>query len=104
MKMATEINDQPKQFAKKYLSKLKEFAPEYMDGVEAASTDEIKRMILVAEQNSFEIEHAIESNGVLTDLKEKLKTEMAPFKEGMQTETAKIKYCMFKLDERQVKI
>ena len=93
-----------KTFPQKYKKKLNEFAQGYEESAEAATTDDIKKLILTAEQNIFEIEHEMDNNASLLKLKEDLKKDMAPFSEAKATEMAKIKFCLWVLDERGVKI
>lgn len=97
------MSDQ-KIFPKKYMKKLDEFAQGYVETVESASTEELKKFILTSEQNIYEIEHEIENNVNLLKIKEECKREMAPFNEAKQTETAKIKYCLFVLENRAIKL
>lgn len=92
------------KFPKKYKTKLDTFAPEYMETVDGANTEEIKKMILSSERNIYDIEHEKENNAELLKLKEELKNITAPFSEAKQTETAKIKYCFYTLGQRNIKI
>lgn len=92
------------QFPQKYSKKLTQLAQGYMETVDGASTDEVKKFILTAERNLYEIEHEKENNPTLVKMKEDLKNEIAPFTESRGLETAKIKYCVYALTERGVKL
>lgn len=93
-----------KHFPEKYMKKLNTFAQGYVESVESANTDEIKRLILSSEKNLYDIEHEKDNNANLSKLKEDLKEVMAPYAEARQTETAKIKYCLWTLDQRNIKM
>jgi hypothetical protein len=97
------MSDQ-KIFPQKHIKKLNEFAQGYIESVEIATTEEIKKFILSSEQNIYEIEHEMENNSNLLKLKEQLKEASGPFTEAKSTETAKIKYCLFVLEGRGVRI
>jgi hypothetical protein len=93
-----------KIFPKKYMKKLDDFAEGYVATAESANTEELKKFILLSEQSIYEIEHEIENNANLLKQKEELKNDMAPFTEAKQTEMAKIKFCLFTLESRGVRI
>ena len=89
-----------KHFPEKYRKKLDQFAQGYIETVEGASNEDIKKFILTAERNLFDIEQEKENNANLLKLKEDLKETLAPYNEARSSETAKIKFCIFKLQER----
>jgi hypothetical protein len=93
-----------KHFPEKYLKKLNELAAGYTDTVEGADTEEIKKFILSSERNLYEIENERDANEKLAKMKEDLKEATAPFAEAKGIETAKIKYCLFMLESRGVRI
>lgn len=93
-----------KEFPKKYLSKLKDFAPDHAEKIDQSDTNEIKKFILTSERNLYEIEIEKDNNEKLQQMKDELKEAMGPFTEAKSTETAKIKYCLFVLENRGVKI
>jgi hypothetical protein len=97
------MSDQ-KIFPQKYLKKLNEFAHGYVESAESATTEEIKKFILSSEQNIYEIENEKDNNANILKMKEDLKQATAPFTEAKTTETAKIKYCLYVLDGRGVRI
>lgn len=92
------------KFPKKFQKKLETFAPEYMETVDGANTDDIKKMILSAENNIYQIDHEKENNEELLKMKEALKEITEPFTEAKTTEAAKIKYCLFTLGQRNIKL
>lgn len=92
------------KFPSKYMKKLDTFAPEYAETVDGAQTDEIKKFILSSENNIYDIEHEKENNAALLKLKEDLKEASAPYSEAKTTEMAKIKYCLWTLASRNVKL
>jgi len=93
-----------KHFPEKYKKKLDNFAQGYMDNVDSSDTEEIKKLILSSERNLYEIEYEKDNNPKILKMKEDLKAEMSPFTEAKHTETAKIKYCLFTLEGRGVRI
>lgn len=93
-----------KQFPQKHSKKLEEFAQGYMETVDGSDTEELKRFILSAERNIYEIEYEKDNNNKIAKMKEDLKEATAPFSEAKTTETAKIKYCLYTLENRGVKI
>lgn len=93
-----------KHFPEKFKKKLDTFAEGFVENVEGANTDEIKKFILSSERNIYEIEYEKDNNEKLLKLKEDLKEATAPYSEAKSTETAKIKFCLFSLESRGVKI
>lgn len=96
------MND--KKFPKKFSKKLDTFANGYMETVDGSNTEELKKFILSSERNIYEIDFEKDNNAKLLKMKEDLKDEMAPFAEAKGTETAKIQYCLFTLEQRGVKL
>jgi hypothetical protein len=93
-----------KQFPSKFKKKLETYAQGYSETVDSASTDEIKKFILTSERNIYEIENEKENNPKLVKMKEDLKSELAPFTEARGTEMAKIRYCLWTLENRGIRI
>lgn len=96
--------EQDRKFPNKYMNKLNEFAQGYTETADSADTEDLKKFILTSEKNLYEIEHEKENNANLIKLKEDLKTDMAPYTEARQTETAKIKYCLWILGQRGIEL
>lgn len=97
------MSDQ-KIFPKKYTTKLNDFAEGFMEAAQSASTEEVKKMILIAEQHIYDADYAVENNAEILKQKEQLKNDMEPFKETKQVATAKIKFALYTLENRGVKI
>lgn len=91
-------------FPEKYMKKLNTLAQGFTDAVDTADVDEIKKKLLTAEKNVYEIENEKEANLKLSELKEKMKEITAPYRDARAVETAKVKYCVFSLQQRGVKI
>lgn len=91
-------------FPEKYLKKLNSLATGYTDTIDGADTEEIKKKILSAENNIFEIDNEKDNNDKLKDLKAEIKKINGPFQEAKSLETAKIKYCLHILTNRGVNI
>lgn len=85
----------------KYLKKLPEG---FFDGMQSADTEELKSKILESERHIYEIEQEKEENEKLKAIKEEAKILGSSFRDAKNTEEAKIKYCLYLLEERGVKI
>jgi hypothetical protein len=90
-----------KEFPKKWLDKLD---PEYVDGIQAMETEDIKKRILDAEQNIYDIDIAKESDLELEGLRDKIKEAGSPYRDSKNKEAAKIKLCLYTLEGRGVKL
>ena len=96
--------EKDQHFPEKYRKKLQNFAEGFIDTVDQLDTEEIKKRILTAESNIYEIEYEKDNNQKIVQLKDELKNIMKPFSEAKGMETAKIKYCLFTLQSRGVNI
>lgn len=92
-----------KEFPQKYLNKIKDL-PDFIDGIEAADTDELKKKIITFEGHIYDTENAKDADEELLKVREQAKIIAAPYRETKNIETAKIKYCLFVLENRGVKI
>lgn len=102
--MANEENNTvEKSFPQKYLNKLKG-STEFLETVESLDTEEMKKKILECEQNIYEIENAKENDTKLTSAKTEAKEFAAPYTESKNIEAAKIKYCLFLLEQRGISL
>lgn len=86
-----------KVFPDKFLDKIDE---EFVNGVQSMDTDDIKKKILEAEQNIYDIDIAKESDLELESIREQAKKISAPYREGKTKEACKIKYCLYILESR----
>lgn len=87
------------KFQSKYEKILKSM-PEFKEMADSASTDDLKRMIVRAESNVFEIDKAREADEKLNAAKLLVKDLKAPYDEATKVQTTKTKYCLYLLDQR----
>jgi hypothetical protein len=88
-------------FPEKHLNKID---PEFLDSVQAMDTEEIKKKILEAENNIYEIDIAKENDKELADIREQAKKISAPYRETKTKEAAKIRYCLYILEGRGIEL
>lgn len=103
MNAKNEQNDDFGMLPKKWAKIIKEL-PEFKEMADAASTDELKKMIVTAEGNIFDIEKAKEKDAELQSAREKSRGLAAPYNDAKNAQTAKIKYILFLLDEKGVDV
>lgn len=90
-----------KEFPTKYLKKID---GDFTDGINAMDTEEIKKRILECEGNIYEIDADKDNNNELKDMKQKMKEAVQPYSETKGKETAKIKYCLYVLESRGIRL
>lgn len=90
-------------FPDKYMKKIADI-PDFIDSINAADTEDVKKKLLEAEGHIFEIEKSVENDAELQDAKEKAKEFAKPYRESKGIETAKIKYCLYILESRGVNL
>lgn len=83
---------------------LKKIPTEFVDSVNSMDENEIKERILTCEQHVYEVDDAMDNDEKLNAAKENVKEFSKPYRETKQTEAAKIKYCMFVLENRGVNL
>lgn len=83
---------------------VKKIPAEFIDTIEAMSTDEIKQRIVQIEHHIFEIEKAKATDQELNGAREKARDLAKPYRENKSEETAKIKYCLHMLENRGVNL
>jgi hypothetical protein len=88
-------------FPEKYLKKLEQ---EFVDSLTAMDTEEIKKRVLESESSIYEMESTKEKDAELSDAREKVKELSKVYRETKATDTAKIKYCLFVLENRGVSL
>jgi hypothetical protein len=104
MSNKTQDNEEmPSTFPKKWAKVLKDM-PEFKEMSEAASTEELKKIIVVSEGNVSTIEKAKSENVKINAAKELIKEEAAPFNDALKCQTAKIKYAVFLLEGRGIEV
>ena len=91
------------EFKDKYMKKIKD-VPDFIGSVDSMDTDEIKRKVLECEAHICDIEKSVEEDQELQDAKEKVKEFSKPYRESKSIEQAKIKYCMFVLENRGIEL
>lgn len=74
--------------------------PEFKETADAASTEELKKIIYQAEGNIYTIEKEKEADEKLNAAKELCKDLSASYKEAEKYQKAKVKYALFLLDGR----
>ena len=84
---------------KKILKVLKDM-PEFVETAMAASSDELKAIVLRSEQYICETEKAKQEDAELLKHREFVKEASAPYKETLKFLNAKIKYAIHLLQEK----
>lgn len=88
-------------FPAKYAKVLKDL-PEFKDIADAASTDELKKIVFQCESNIYKIEQDKANDSKLNGAKEIVKEYSAPYRDAVKVQTAKVKYALFLLEEKGV--
>lgn len=76
--------------------------PEFKDTADAASTDELKKIIVTCEGNLYTIEKEQEDDHKLTAAKEMVKDLSGPYRDAKKVQQAKIQYALFLLEGKGV--
>lgn len=93
--------NEPVTFPEKWAKVLKEL-PEFKDTADAASTDDLKKIIVTSEGNIYTIDKEKEEDNKLNAAKELVKEYSAPYRDAVKVQTAKIKYALFLLEGKGV--
>jgi hypothetical protein len=91
------------KFPDKYMKKINDI-PDFIDGINAMDTDEIKKKILQCEGNIYEIDNSKMSDSELSSAREKSKKLAKPYRESKGIETAKLQYCLYILETRGINL
>ena len=91
------------QFPEKWAKVLKQ-VPEFKDIADAASADDLKKMVVTCEGNLYTIEKEMSEDVKLNSAKELVKEVAAPYNDAKKVQTAKIKYVMFLLEGKGVEL
>jgi len=94
-------NTQPTTFDEKWAKVLKEI-PEFKETADAASTDELKKIIVTCEGNIYTVDKEKSEDVKLNAAKEIVKELSAPYRDAVKIQTAKIKYALFLLEGQGV--
>lgn len=76
--------------------------PEFKETADAASEDDLKKVIVTCEGHLYTINQDEESDTQLAAYKDLVKERMAPHKEGRKFQQAKIQYALFLLEGKGV--
>lgn len=76
--------------------------PEFKDTADAASVDELKKIIVMCEGNLFTIEEEKEADAKLTAAKEMTKDLSEPYRDASKVQQAKIQYACLLLKGKGV--
>lgn len=87
----------PTTFPEKYNKVLREL-PEFKEKADAASPEELKKIIVEADGNIYNIEKAKEEDVKLTAAKELVRDLASSYRDGLKVQTVKVKYALFLLD------
>lgn len=88
-------------FPDKYRKKIDQ---EFLDNVQSMDTEDIKKRVLEQESVVYDIENGKEEDKDLTEAREKVKEFSKPYREKKAEATAKIKWCLFVLENRGVNL
>lgn len=91
------------EFPKKY-AKVIDSLPEFKDEADAASVDDLKRIIVTCESNIYEAEKLKEADQKLNAAKELVKDMSGPHRDAVKVQTAKIKYALFRLESQGISV
>lgn len=95
--MSNKKDDSPVTFPEKWAKILKDL-PEFKESADAASSDDLKKIIISCEGNIYMIDKEKASDHKLNGAKELVKEYTAPYRDALKVQTAKIKYALFLLE------
>lgn len=90
-------------FDKKWAKVLTEI-PEFKDTADAASPDDLKKIIVQSEGNISTTEKAKNDDDKLNAAKALVKDYSAPYRDAVKVQTAKIKYAVFLLEGKGIQV
>lgn len=99
--MSKKDDQAPTTFPEKWL-KVIDKLPEFKDTADAASTDDLKKIIVTCEGNIYTTDQEMAADVKLTGAKEFVKQYSEPYREAIKAQTAKIKYALFLLEGKGV--
>lgn len=99
--MSKKDDNDPTTFPEKYAKVLKSL-PEFKDTADAASADDLKKIIVTCEGNIYTIEKERDEDVKLNGAKELVKEYGATYREGAKVQMTKIKYALFLLEGKGV--
>lgn len=101
--MSNDKKDDPTTFPEKYFKVIKSL-PEFKDTADAASGDDLKKIIISSEGNINSIERDREADVKLNAAKELVKEYSASYREATKVQQAKIKYALFLLEGKGIDV
>lgn len=101
--MSKKSDQAPSSLPEKWL-KIVNKMPEFKDTADAASVDDLKKMIVTCEGNIYTVEQEMAADMKLTNAKELVKEYSAAHKEALKAQMAKIKYALFLLETKGVEL
>jgi hypothetical protein len=99
----SEKDESPTTFPEKWAKILKDL-PEFKDTADAASPDDLKKIIISCEGNIYTIDKEKELDSKLNGAKELVKEYSAPYRDALKVQMAKIKYALFLLEGKGVNL
>jgi hypothetical protein len=96
-------NDGTPIFPDKWAKVLKDL-PEFKEMADAASTDDLKKIIVMCEGNIYTVEKEKEADTKLNGAKEIVKELSEPYRDAKKVQFAKIQYALFLLEEKGVNL
>lgn len=99
--MSKKDGQAPVSFPEKY-AKVIEKLPEFKDTADAASVDDLKKIIVTCEGNIYTIDQEKDADVKLNGAKELVKEYSEPYRDALKVQTAKIKYALFLLEGKGV--
>ena len=96
----SNTNDMP-VLAEKWAKVIKDL-PEFKDTADAASTEELKKIIVTCEGNLYTIEKEQSGDTKLNGAKEIVKELSEPYRDAKKVQQAKIQYALFLLEGKGV--
>jgi len=94
-------NQTPGSFPEKWY-KVVTALPEFKDTADAASIDDLKKIIVESEGNIYTIEQDKGNNSKLLAAQELVKEFKTPYQDAIKAQTAKIKYALYLLENKGV--
>jgi hypothetical protein len=99
--MSKKDGQAPTTFPEKWM-KVIEKLPEFKDTADAASTEDLKKIIVTCEGNIYTTDQEKDADVKLTGAKEFVKQYSEPYRDAIKAQTAKIKYAIFLLEGKGV--
>ena len=97
MKTTNGNGHMPTTFSDKWAKVIKDM-PEFKDTADAASVEDLKKIIVLSEGNIYSVEQEKANDIKLNGAKELTKEISAPYRYAIRHQTAKIKYALFLLE------